>query len=70
MKAGKWTCRNISGRRENNNGLQKDFDTIPEPDKTIFFNPLRDTVLRFGDRVEFRDTYILYLAKKPQGRDI
>lgn len=51
-------------------GTHSDHLAIPEPDKTIFFNALRDTVLRFGDRVEFRDTYILYLAKKPQGRDI
>jgi hypothetical protein len=38
---------------------------IPEPYKTKFFEGIRRAVLEAGDKVEFWDTYVLYLAKKP-----
>ena len=46
-------------------GTHSDHILIPEPYKTKFFEGLRNTVLAGGDKVEFRDTYVLYLAKKP-----
>ena len=38
---------------------------IPEPYKTKFFDQLRETVLKNGNKVVFKDNYVLYLAKKP-----
>ena len=39
---------------------------IPEPYASRFFEGLREAVLEAGDRIVFNDTYILYLAKKPE----
>ena len=46
-------------------GTHSDHIVIPEPYKTEFFEGLRDVARRFGNRVEYRDTYRLYLARKP-----
>ena len=50
-------------------GTHSDHIVIPEPLKTQFFEALRKTVLENGNRVEFRDTYVLYIAKKPMNVD-
>ena len=47
-------------------GTHCDHLVIPEPYKTKFFEGLRNTVRENGNKVVFRDTYVLYLAKKPQ----
>ena len=47
-------------------GTHSDHILIPEPYKTKFFEGLRNAVLAGGDIVEFRDTYVLYLTKKPE----
>ena len=39
---------------------------IPEPYKTRFFNGLRQAVLDAGNRIVFKDTYVLYLTRKPE----
>ena len=41
-------------------------DTIPEPYNTKFFDGLRNAVLAHGNCIIFKDTYVLYLAKKWQ----
>ena len=46
-------------------GTHCDHMVIPEPYKTKFFEGIRRAVLEAGDKVEFWDTYVLYLAKKP-----
>ena len=46
-------------------GTHCDHLVIPEPYKSLFFEGLRKTVAESGNRVVFRDTYVLYLAKKP-----
>lgn len=46
-------------------GTHCDHLVIPEPHRTQLFDGLRRAVLDAGDRIEFRDTYFLYLAKKP-----
>jgi len=46
-------------------GTHCDHIVIPEPYKSQFFNGLRETVSKAGDRVVFNDTFILYIAKKP-----
>jgi hypothetical protein len=46
-------------------GTHCDHLVIPEPYKTKFFEGLRTTVRENGNQVVFRDTYVLYLAKKP-----
>ena len=46
-------------------GTHCDHIVIPEPEKSLLLNGLRDAVLNAGNRIEFRDTYVLYLAKKP-----
>lgn len=46
-------------------GTHCDNLVIPEPDRTLFFEGLRNTVLGNGNKVVFFDTYVLYLAKKP-----
>ena len=46
-------------------GTHCDHIVIPEPCKTRFFEGLRRAVLEAGDRIVFRDTHILYLARKP-----
>ena len=47
-------------------GTHSDHIVIPEPYKTRFFEGLRQAVLDAGDRIEFLDTYTLYLARKPE----
>ncbi len=42
-----------------------DHIVLREPYRTKFFDGLRKAVLDAGNRIVFRDTYILYLAKKP-----
>ncbi len=46
-------------------GTHSDHIVIPEPYKTKFFEGLRNAVLKGGNKVEFWDTYVLYIAKKP-----
>ena len=46
-------------------GTHSDHIVIPEPHRTPFFEGLRKTVKENGDRVEFNDTCILRLARKP-----
>ncbi|MBQ6104435.1 MAG: methyltransferase [Lachnospiraceae bacterium] len=46
-------------------GTHSDHLAIPEPLRTKFFEMLRKTVADNGNRVEFRDTYILFLTRKP-----
>ena len=48
-------------------GTHCDHIVIPEPDKSRFFDGLRSAVLNAGNRIEFLDTFVLYLAKKPGG---
>ena len=47
-------------------GTHCDHIVIPEPDKSKLFSGLREAVLEAGNRIVFQDTYVLYLAKKPQ----
>lgn len=47
-------------------GTHCDHIVIPEPDKSLLFEGLRQAVLDAGDRIVFLDTHILYLAKKPE----
>lgn len=46
-------------------GTHCDHIVVPEPWRSRFFDGLRQAVLDAGDRIVFRDTYVLYLAKKP-----
>ena len=46
-------------------GTHCDHIVIPEPHRTPFFAGLRQAVLDAGDRIEFADTYMLRLARKP-----
>ena len=46
-------------------GTHCDHLVIPEPYRTPFFTGLRNAVLAAGDRIEFKDTHILYLTRKP-----
>ena len=66
--------RDFHGRREMNPqeyaaycGTHCDHLVIPEPYRTRFFEGLRNVVASNGGKVVFEDTYVLYLAKKPQG---
>lgn len=47
-------------------GTHSDHIVIPEPHRTPFFEGLRKVVKENGDRVEFRDTCWLRLARKPE----
>lgn len=47
-------------------GTHCDHIVIPEPYRTPFFEGLRNAVLESGNKVVFKDTYILYLTKKPK----
>ena len=47
-------------------GTHCDHMVIPEPYRSRFFEGLRQAVLEAGDRIVFRDTHVLYLARKPQ----
>ena len=46
-------------------GTHCDHIVIPEPYKSKFFDGLRKVVSECGNKVVFKDTFILYLAKKP-----
>lgn len=46
-------------------GTHCDHLVIPEPYRSRFFDGLRQAVLEAGDRIVFRDTFVLYLARKP-----
>ena len=46
-------------------GTHCDHIVIPEPYKSKFFDGLRETVKKAGDRIVFYDTFILFMAKKP-----
>ncbi len=46
-------------------GTSCDHIVIPEPYKTKFFEGLKATIKENGNKVVFRDTYILYVTKKP-----
>ncbi len=50
-------------------GTHCDHLVIPEPYRSKFFEGLRSAVLEAGNRIEFLDTYVLYLARKPDGSD-
>lgn len=47
-------------------GTHCDHIVIPEPYSSQFFGGLREAVLQAGDKIVFNDTYVLYLAKKPE----
>ena len=47
-------------------GTHCDHMVIPEPDKTLFFEGLRNAVEESGGKIVFEDTYVLYLTRKPQ----
>ena len=47
-------------------GTHCDHIVIPEPYKALFFEGLRNAVEESGGKIVFEDTYVLYLAKKPQ----
>ena len=49
-------------------GTHCDHLVIPEPYKSKFFEGLRKTVAENGNKVVFYDTYVLYLAKKPEAQ--
>lgn len=68
----KFEKREYTGRREFTadefvafSGTHCDHMVIPEPDKSRFFNGLREAVMEAGNKIVFHDTYVLYLAKKP-----
>ena len=46
-------------------GTHVDHIDLAEPSKSLFFDGLREAVLEAGDRIEFYDTHVLYLAHKP-----
>ena len=46
-------------------GTHCDHIVLPEPWKSSFYDGLRKAVEEGGDRVQFNDTYVLYLTKKP-----
>ena len=45
-------------------GTHCDHMVIPEPYKTKFFQGLHDAVMNAGNKIVFKDTYVLYLARK------
>ena len=45
-------------------GTHCDHMVIPEPYKTKFFQGLHDSVVDAGNKIVFKDTYVLYLTKK------
>lgn len=49
-------------------GTHCDHLVIPEPYKSKFFEGLYKTVAENGNKVVFYDTYVLYLAKKPEAQ--
>ena len=64
--------RDFHGKRELNPdeyvaycGTHSDHIVIPEPNKSAFFEELRNVVAENGGKVVFDDTYVLYLTRKP-----
>lgn len=49
-------------------GTHCDHMTIAQPQRTAFFDELRQAVAEAGNKIVFEDTYVLYLAKKPEER--
>ncbi|SFI74257.1 Methyltransferase domain-containing protein [Treponema bryantii] len=47
-------------------GTHCDHMVIAEPYKTKFFEGLHKAVLDHGNKIIFNDTYVMYLAKKPE----
>lgn len=47
-------------------GTHCDHIVIPEPFRTPFFEGIRSAVREAGNKVVIKDTYILYLTKKPE----
>ena len=39
--------------------------TLQEPDKSKFYNGIRDAIISFGDKITLLDDNILYLVRKP-----
>ena len=69
--------REYHGRREFTadeyvafSGTHCDHIVIPEPYRSKFFAGLRDAVLEAGNKIVFSDTFILFLARKPDGHCI
>ena len=65
--------REYPGRREFTadeyvafSGTHCDHIVLPEPYRSKLFDGLRDAVLAAGNKIVFQDTYVLYLAKKPE----
>ncbi|MCH5293849.1 MAG: methyltransferase domain-containing protein [Treponema sp.] len=46
-------------------GTHCDHIVVPEPHRTPFFEGLRKAVLDAGNEIVFKDTHILYVARKP-----
>lgn len=46
-------------------GTHADHINIPEPDRTLFLQGLRDAVNEYGGSITYRDTHVLITAKKP-----
>jgi len=47
-------------------GTHCDHIDIPEPHRSRFFDGLHQAVTAAGNRIVFRDTYVLYLTRKPE----
>ena len=47
-------------------GTHCDHIVLSEPYKTKFYDGIKSAVLEAGDKIIFNDTYVLYLAKKPE----
>ncbi len=45
--------------------INADHLTLIEPNRSKFFQGIRDVILSFGDKITLNNTIILYLAKKP-----
>ena len=65
--------REYSGRRELTadeyvalSSTHCDHIVIPEPHKSLLFEGLRKAVEENGNRIVFHDTFVLYLARKPE----
>ncbi|MCR4670788.1 MAG: methyltransferase domain-containing protein [Saccharofermentans sp.] len=48
-------------------GTHCDHIVLPEPYRTKFYDGLRKALADHGGKVIFKDTYVLYLTKKPEG---
>jgi SAM-dependent methyltransferase len=46
-------------------GTHCDYIVLREPYKSEFYKGIRNAILNAGNRIEFKDTVILYLARKP-----